>query len=119
MSERLRQWHFQLIVRRGREIEASCRGEKAVATFEEDRDQWMAHFLKGYQGHLDSQLESAVNDPVEKIAWLHDHPSPYGGNSDILRDIFVAYELLRFEHQYGYAVRKVGIDGQRNLSGGS
>jgi hypothetical protein len=107
MAERLRQWHFQLMLRRGQEIEASCRGKKAIAAFENDRDQWMAQFLKSYQGHLDSQLESAVSDPAEKIAWLLEHPSPYSAKSDILHDIFDAYELLRFDHQYGYAVCKL------------
>lgn len=107
MTERLRQWHFQLIVRRGREIEASCKGEEAIAAFQENRDHWLAHFLKGYQGHLDSQFESVVNDPLEKVAWLHEYPSPYEQNSDILRDVYDAYELLRFEHQYGYAVYKL------------
>jgi hypothetical protein len=107
MTERLRQWHFQLIVRRGSEIEASCKGGDAIIAFQDKREQWMIHFLKEHEGHLDSQLESAVDDPLEKIAWLHEHPSPYNSNSDVLRDVYDAYELLRFEHQYGYAVYKL------------
>jgi len=107
MTERLRQWHFQLVVRRGEEIEASCKGEDAVAAFQKVRDQWLAHFLKGYQGHLDSQLESAISGPIDKMAWLHDLSSPYDDYTDTLHDIFDAYELLRFDHQYGYALYKL------------
>jgi len=71
------------------------------------RDQWLAHFLKGYQGHLDSQLESAISGPIDKMAWLHDLSSPYDDYTDTLHDIFDAYELLRFDHQYGYALYKL------------
>jgi len=94
-------------VRRGQEIEASCKGKEAIAAFEEDRSQWLALFLKAYQRHLGAQLASAVSEPVEKIAWLHENSSPYSINGDVLRDIFDAYRLLRFDHQYGYAVYKL------------
>lgn len=107
MTERLRQWHFQLMVRRGREIEASCKGQDAVAAFQKEHDRWLAYFLKDHQGKLDSQLESAVNDPVETMAWLHDRPTPYDNGSEILRDIFDAYQLFRFDHQYKYAIHKL------------
>ncbi len=107
MTERLRQWHFQLMVTRGREIEASCRGQDAVAAFQKERARWLAYFLKDYQGNLDSQLESAVNDPVETMAWLHERPTSYDNGSKILRDIFHAYQLFRLDHQYKYAMHKL------------
>jgi hypothetical protein len=37
MTERLRQWHFQLLVRRGQQIETSCNGPSAIAKFETER----------------------------------------------------------------------------------
>jgi hypothetical protein len=107
MTERLRQWHFQLIVRRGHEVEASCKDEASIKTFQEERDRWLEHFLMEYRGHLDSQLESTIEDPLEKIAWLHEDCSKYAYDGTILKEVFVAYELLRFNHQYGFAVCKL------------
>ena len=107
MTERLRQWHFQLMVRRGREIEASCKGHDAVVAFQKEREKWFAYFLKNHQGKLDGQLESAVNDPVETMAWLHDRSTSYDIGSPTLADIFDAYQLLRFDHQYKYTMYKL------------
>ncbi len=107
MTERLRQWHFQLIVRCGREVEVSCTGEEAIEEFKQKRDTWLQQFLIEFRGHLDSQLESVINDPLEKIVWLHEHPSSYGQDSAILKEVDAAYELLRLNHQYGYAVHKM------------
>lgn len=107
MTERLRQWHFQLIVRCGREVEASCKGEEAVKDFKHKRDIWLQQFLIEYQSKLDNQLESVISDSLEKIAWLFERPSPYGQDSGILQEVYDAYELLRLNHQYGYAVYKL------------
>lgn len=63
MTERLRQWHFQLLVRRGQQIEASCDGPSAVANFETERGRWLEGFLREHEGKLDSQLESLVDEP--------------------------------------------------------
>jgi hypothetical protein len=105
MTERLRQWHFQYIVRSPRDIEASCKDEEAIAAFQKKRDILLAQFLMEYK-NLDSQLESVINDPLEKIAWLHELQE-YKLNNDIFQDVYDAYELLRFEHQYGYAMFKL------------
>jgi hypothetical protein len=107
MTERLRQWHFQLIVRRGGEIETSCKNESTIKEFSKKRDTWLHQFLLECQRHLDTQFESVLKDPLEKIAWLFEHPSPYSSNSEVLQEVCEAYELLRLDHQYGYSVYKL------------
>jgi hypothetical protein len=107
MTERLRQWHFQLIVRCGSEVEASCKDDNAIKEFSKKRDTWLHQFLLQYQRQLDSQFETAINDPLEKMAWLHENASPYSDHSEVLQEVFDAYELLRLDHQYGYAVYKL------------
>lgn len=107
MTERLRQWHFQLIVRCGRDVEASCQNEGAIEEFVKKRDTWLHQFLLVYERQLDGQFESVINDPLEKTAWLFEHPSQYSQNSEILPEVYDAYELLRLDHQYGYAVHKL------------
>lgn len=108
MTERLRQWHFQLLVRRGREIEESCRGgPNAVAAFVDERKRWLDHFLKDHEGKLDNRLETMATKPSDGATWLHDPPTLYSSNSATLGEVFKAYEQLRMEHQYNYAVCKL------------
>jgi hypothetical protein len=107
MTERLRQWHFQLLVRRGQQVEASCHGPTAVAQFEIQRGRWLDDFLHAHEGKLDNQLESLANDPGHAGTWLHDPHASYGANSATLRHVFEAYERLRLDHQYDYAVWKL------------
>lgn len=107
MTERLRQWHFQLLVNRGAEIEASCNGANAIEAFEKRRDQWLAEALRAYRGKRDSQLESVVQDPVENMVWLHVPQTTYSSNSGILREVFDAYAILRIDHQLDYSAHKL------------
>src|ERR1039458_9748538 len=107
MTERLRQWYFQLLVRRGQQIEASCNGENAVAAFNQERDRWFDDVLKAYEGKLDSRLESLANEPNQVSAWLHDPATVYGSKSAVLPQIFLVYGRLRLDHQYAFAVYKL------------
>ena len=107
MTERLRQWHFQLLVRRGQQIEASCAGPSAVAEFEKERERWFAAFLKSHEGKLDAHLESLTGEASHAETWLHNAPTAYSRESEAFAEVFSAYEGLRIEHQYNYAVWKL------------
>jgi PPM family protein phosphatase len=107
MSERLRQWHFQLLVRRGQQIEASRKGPDARQRFKQERELWLGEFLKAYEGKLDAQLELLSDEAGHSGTWLHDPPTAYSDNSPVLADVFKAYEQLRFDHQHNYAAYKL------------
>jgi hypothetical protein len=107
MTERLRQWHFQILLRRGHEVESSCKNPGAAAEFEKARAQWLNDFLNAYEGKLDSKLELLANEPTHVETWLHNPATHYSGNSQVLRHVFVAYERLRFDHQRDYAIYKL------------
>jgi hypothetical protein len=107
MTERLRQWHFQLLVRRGQQVEASCQSPEAARKFIELRDLWFEKFLKEHEGKLDAQLESFAKQHDQPAIWLHDMATPYANNDTRLDQVFAVYRQLRFEHQYRYAVYKL------------
>jgi len=115
MTERLRQWHFQLLVRRGKEIEASCHGSRALAAFENQRELWLADFLKAYEGRLDTHLESMTADPQDVDAWVHDSATTFERHDDVLPHVFQAYERLRLDHQYNFAVWKLRKSNDRPI----
>jgi hypothetical protein len=107
MAERLRQWHFQLLVRHGKEVEASCAGPDAIAQFEKERGLWLDKFLQAHEGKLEAQLESFTDEPGDAGDWLHDPPTLYSHKSAALAQVFDAFEQLRFDRQYNYAVYKL------------
>jgi hypothetical protein len=107
MTERLRQWQFQMLVRRGQQIEASCKNPCAVTEFEKVRTQWLNDFLNSYEGNLDAKLEHLANEPTHIGTWLHEPPSHYSSHSATLDHVFAAYERLRFDHQRDYAIYKL------------
>src|SRR5260221_2878764 len=65
MTERLRHWHFQLLIRKGAETEASFSGRNPNRrkVFEEQRRQWFSEFLQEHKGKLDSHVTLLANDP--------------------------------------------------------
>jgi hypothetical protein len=107
MTERLRQWHFQLLLRRGHEVESSCKNLDAAAEFEKGRAQSLNDFLNAYEGKLDSKLELLANEPTQVETWLHNPPNHYSGDSPVLCQVFEAYERLRFDLQRDYAIYKL------------
>src|SRR5258708_4404230 len=106
MTERIRQWHFQLAVLRGQQIEASGESPIAAAKFTQERDRWFDDFVQAHEGKLDAQLETLVSEPGVG-AWLHHPTTAYTNESTILSHLFAAYGRLRFDHQYSYAVYKL------------
>jgi hypothetical protein len=108
MTERLRQWHFQFMIRMGPLIERSCEnGPEAISQFCNARDRLLDEFLNDYKDTKDSRLQSIIDNPFESVAWLHKPGSQYEPNTRILKDILQAYEWLRFDKQYDYAAYKL------------
>ena len=109
MTERLRQWHFQLLVCRMPEIEASCdpNNPHAVEHFKAERARWFSSFLYKHEGtdggRLDSMLEGIDKGLEEAQMWLHPaHGASLSDQSAVLPIIHKAYQELRFDHQLGY-----------------
>ncbi len=113
MTERLRQWHFQLLVRKGAEIEEAF-GQPSpykLEEFQARRKLWFSEFLHEHLGKLDSHVTSLANDPDDGFGdWLLNPKTGYADNSQILPDICEAYHRLRIKHQFDYATHKLSED---------
>ncbi len=107
MTERLRQWHFQLLARRGQQIEASCKDANEVANFEKERAHWLDDFLIAHEGQLETQLEKLTSEAGHAETWLHKPANGYSNDSASLEQVFQAYKRLRFDHQRDYAIYKL------------
>jgi hypothetical protein len=105
MTERLRQWHFQVLLRKGAEIETllSNPNVKALESFKTERQKWFDDFLHEHEGKLGSRMDSLASDPDFSGEWLFPIATCFGSNSQALPHLFEAYSRLRFNHQYDYA----------------
>ncbi len=109
MTERLRQWQFQLLVRKGSEIEALLGQPTAAALekFKAERKKWFDEFLQDFVGKLDSRMDSLMSDPNFSSDWLLQPATSFSKNSPALNHVFEVYRRLRFNHQYDYATHKL------------
>src|ERR1700722_9557918 len=109
MTERLRQWQFQLLIRKGREIEALLNQPtpEALEAFKAERKKWFDDFLHDFTGKLDSRMDSLVDDPDFSNDWLLKPATNFSKNSQALNHVFEVYRRLRFNHQYDYATHKL------------
>jgi hypothetical protein len=109
MTERLRQWHFQLLICKGQEIEASCvtSDPQAQQKFRASRAQWFSTFNFEVKGKLGALVEDLVDNPEAGYQWLHKPQTDYSDGSHILETVFEAYGQLRFKHQANYATFKL------------
>jgi len=115
MTERLRQWHFQILVRRGQEIEMSLidRSPATLETFRKQRKTWFDDFLHEYEGKLGSRMDSLANDPDFSSDWLHQPATNFGSAGVVFDDVVEAYRRLRFNHQYDYSTYKLSASTDR------
>lgn len=113
MTERLRHWHFQLLVRKGREIERllTQATETAAETFKNERKKWFDNFLHEYEGKLGSRMDSLASDPDFSSDWLHNPTSLTDGS--VFDDVVEVYSRLRFNHQYDYSTYKLSASTDR------
>jgi hypothetical protein len=109
MTERLRGWHFQMLIHRGREIEESCNRDDptAIERFRERRAVWFATFKHQHEQTLDSQLHELIEAPEACYTSLHDGSTPYSAGSPVQERVFEAYRELRLRHQATYAAHKL------------
>jgi hypothetical protein len=108
MTERLRQWHFQLLVCKGSEIDSFLNQHTPISleAFRSSRKIWFDDFLHEYAGKLDSRMDSLTSDPDFASDWLHSRTA-YTPNSSALKMISAPYLRLRINHQYDYATHKL------------
>lgn len=117
MTERLRQWHFQLLIRKANELETffAHKTPESEKKFQAERQSWFDEFLHDHEGKLDSRMDSLAHDPDFANDWLHDSPTEFKDNSPILPHLFDAYRRLRFLHQYDYITYKLSPATDRPL----
>ena len=106
MTEQIRQWHFQLMVRRATAVEASCQSG-GQGDFVRHRDVWFNDFLKSYEGRQASKLNDLTNENAGRETWLHELTSEYSRNSVAFPPLCKAFKRLRFDHQVSYANYKL------------
>jgi len=110
MTERLRQWHFQLLIRRAHEIESYFEGNvtpESIQAFQAQRQNWLDEFLHDHEGKLDSRMDSLAHDLDFSSDWLHDSSTAFKADSSILPRLFDAYRRLRLRHQCDYVTFKL------------
>jgi hypothetical protein len=121
MTERLRQFQFQLLVYRIPEVLASIGNESGRKRFMDARRSWFAEFRLTYEGHLLARLKAFLDDDAEEDFLLHHNVESWPPRSiedTGLSRVFSAYRLLRFEHQLQYANYELRED-ESSFSGSS
>jgi len=112
MTERIRQFHFQMFVCRLPEIRASLKDERAQEVFMLEWEEWLEGFKAMFEGKVASEFAKTVSEGASTDFWLHDRPkepSEFRESSD-LDPLFRAYRELRILHQIGYANYKLRDD---------
>jgi hypothetical protein len=109
MTERIRQFHFQTMIRQLPQIRASLREGADREAFLTARAGWLAGFKAQFAGKLDSQFADIVESEGSDGLWLHPRHAETGFGPDVpeLNPLFEAYRELRILHQIGYASREL------------
>jgi hypothetical protein len=118
MTERLRHWHFQLLVRRRREIQTVIGqlNPSAIESFQTERKKWFDRFIHEHKGKLDSCVAAFAKDVDFSEDWLHE-PTDFssGTQAHEVDELFKAYRSLRLKHQRDHAVYKLSAPADRSL----
>ncbi len=109
MAEVLRLWHFQSLICRGREIDASCNAanQGEPAAYRAAREVSFRAFMREWDGTLDSHLTTLIESPESGYQLLHEEPTKYATESPAIQKVFSAYKSIRFRHQENYANYKL------------
>ena len=113
MTERLRQFQFQVLVCRIPEVLASTVDSQARERFVSHRESWLREFRLTHEGHLAAKLRAVLEDDVEDDFLLHhdfESRHPLEATDRGLLRLFSAYRVLRLEHQLQYADYKLRPD---------
>ncbi len=112
VGERLRQFHFQMLVCRIGEIEASTRGEAERQRFLDERARWLAQFVLRFRSQMEAEFNAILQNENAPL-WLH--PAPQVTSAalhslppQLAEELFAAYRDLRIRHQLQYADYQLG-----------
>lgn len=109
MAEVVRLWHFQSLICRGKQIDASCNmgHKKAAKTYRDERETAFQAFLHERTNAADSFLTELIENPAHGYEMLHDEKTQFPAGSPVIDKIFQAYKAIRFKHQANYAGHKL------------
>ena len=114
MTERLRQFQFQMLVCRIPTIVGNAATAELKDQFFKARDRWLAKFELEYVGHLSAKLKEILDDDADEQFALHDSEAlDHVEEGPVLDDLFAAYKLLRIQYQLQYANFKLSTESLR------
>ncbi|MBV9749347.1 MAG: hypothetical protein JO157_11075 [Acetobacteraceae bacterium] len=111
-TERLRQLHFQVLVRRATQLAAA--DPAAVAAVLAERERALDLLAHDLQPGVARPVEAIIEDIGGAACWLvpeRPHVPPPAIQPAVLEELFGAYAKLRFRHQADYATRKLAQGG--------
>lgn len=115
MTERLRQFYFQLLVSHGPEILAGSGNIDRLSRTLSLRRQLFARFRIAHEGRMEGILQEVIADHEEEAFWLLEDDESATPGAANLAEYFAAYRLLRIEHQIQYANFKLRREGRGSL----
>ena len=114
MTERMRQFHFQTFIWRLGDIVAVLKGDIDESNFQERRNQWLDELRRELEAARAVIMSQLLKPEMHAAVCLHGGdnlyrvPSiPADASMDLLRDVFRAYDDLRFRIQRNYAIFKL------------
>lgn len=115
MGERIRQFHFQMLVFRVPEVLASLKDDTAKALFLSERNLWFETFKAQLIGKLDSAFAAIIQEEQSINTWLFGDATKRKATAEIqennnLDPVFDAYRELRIVHQLDYTGYKLQDD---------
>ena len=114
MGERIRQFHFQMLVFRLPEILASLKDDAAKTLFLSERKLWFETFKAQLMGKLDSAFTAFIQEDESIYPWLFGDVTKRAAaemqEDNGLNPIFDAYRELRIVHQLDFTSYKLQDD---------
>jgi hypothetical protein len=112
MGECTRLFHFQTLVFRLPEIQASLKNDEAKVAFASARQLWFQSFKSRFVGKLEAAFVALVADEKGNDLWLGEGGKDRSKVQETaaLTPLFEAYRELRILHQISYADYKLHDD---------
>ena len=110
VTERLRQFHFQLFVCAASDIAEMSKARSKEQLFLGRRKQWFSAVKTRLRNQPAFEFESALKAQESDGVWLFERPSAAEDSplADLPEDYFSAYRELRIRHQLQFAHGKIG-----------
>jgi hypothetical protein len=113
MGEKIRQFHFQMLVFRLPEILGSLKDDVSKALFISERNLWFETFKAQLIGKLDSAFAAVIHEDESINPWLFGNSTKRATEMQedkCLNPIFEAYRELRIVHQLDFTNYKLQDD---------